>query len=277
MSDEWSKLTIDYQDTKVEMDLIIGWLSYYGAESVVEQEGILEVYVGRDSADTLVSNLESNASLSGIKVSKEEVENKNWNEVWESNFEPIQIGKVGIRAEFHEPIDAEMEIVIQPKMAFGTGHHETTYMMIEYISQLDMYEKSLLDYGCGTGILTVLAAKQGAKPIVAIDMQVEATENTKEHLDLNNIPSNSIKIYQSDISLLNDDKYNIILANINRHVLLSKAQEIKDRLEDNGTIIMSGILKSDEKKVRVLYEGLKFELVHTEYREEWCLFVFRVG
>lgn len=277
MKEEWSKLTIEYQETAIEKDLIIGWLSYYGAESVVEQETLLEVYVSREATVDLISNLENNASLSGIKISTEEVKNKNWNAVWESNFESIEIGNVGIRAEFHDPMDSEIEIIIQPKMAFGTGHHETTYMMIEYMSKMDMNDQAVLDYGCGTGILTVLASKRGAESIVAIDMQVEATENTKEHLKLNNISLDKIKIYQSDITLLNDDKYDTILANINRHVLLSKAQEIKDRLKDEGLLIMSGILKSDEKKVKVLYESLQFQLVDTQYKGEWCLFVYRKG
>ena len=159
-------------------------------------------------------------------------------------------------------------------MAFGTGHHETTNMMIEHMSNMEFKGKSVLDYGCGTGILAIFAHKLDAQQIVAIDMQEEAIDNTVEQMMLNDIPPIDIDVEQSDITFLDDKPFDIILANINRHVLLSKTADIHKRLKPNGQLIMSGILKSDEKKILSQYGSLGFELKDSKYQGEWCLFEF---
>ncbi len=277
MAEQYSKITLEFDRDKIDFDLLSGWLVYYGVESIVENDDKVESYVLTSDLPAVLEGLSTNQSLSEIIVSSEEVENKNWNEVWESNFEPIVIKNVGIRAEFHDPMDTEHEIIIQPKMAFGTGHHETTHMMIEYMSRMDYNDKSVIDYGCGTGILAIFAYKLGAKPIMAIDMQDEAVENTIEQSQLNGMTKKDIWVEQSDISFLDDKQYDIILANINRHVLLSKAEEIHKRLKPNGQLLMSGILKSDERKIMAHYEINGFVHLDTKYRGEWCLFRYEKG
>ena len=272
--ENYSKILLEFDKEKIDQDLLSGWLVYYGVESIVENEDNLESYVLTSELPAVLEGLSTNQSLSEVKVTSEEVENKNWNEVWESNFDPITINNVGIRAEFHEPMDTQYEIIIQPKMAFGTGHHETTNMMIEHMSNMDFKGKSVLDYGCGTGILAIFAHKLGAQPIVAIDMQEEAIDNTVEQMLLNDIPAIDIEVEQSDITFLDEKPYDIILANINRHVLLSKTADIQKRLKSNGQLIMSGILKSDEKKILSQYGSMGFELMDSKCQGEWCLFEF---
>ena len=274
MENKWSKITLDFDKEKIDQELLMGWLVYYGVESIVENDDNLESYVLTTGLDSVLEGLKTNQSLAEVKITTESVEDKNWNEVWEANFDPITINNVGIRAEFHDPMDTKYEIIIQPKMAFGTGHHETTNMMIEHMSNMDFKGKSVLDYGCGTGILAIFAHKLDAQQIVAIDMQEEAIDNTVEQMMLNDIPSIDIDVEQSDITFLDDKPFDIILANINRHVLLSKTADIHKRLKPNGQLIMSGILKSDEKKILSQYGSLGFELKDSKYQGEWCLFEF---
>jgi ribosomal protein L11 methyltransferase len=277
MAEKWSKITLEFDREKIDQELLSGWLVYYGVESIIDNDDNIESYVLTSELPAVLEGLSTNLSLSEVKVTSEEVEDKNWNEVWESNFDPLTINNVGIRAEFHDPMGTELEIIIQPKMAFGTGHHETTHMMIEHMSHMDFSGLSVLDYGCGTGILAILAYKLGAKPIMAIDMQDEAVENTIEQSQLNGMTKEDVWVEQSDISFLDDKQYDIILANINRHVLLSKAEEIHKRLKSSGQLLMSGILKSDEKKILAHYAVSGFVHQETQYRGEWCLFLFVKG
>ena len=274
MKESWSKITLIISEDNPNYELVMGWLVYFGVESIIENENNLEVYVDTNKLQAILDNIQSNSTFSDIEVSHEFVENKNWNEVWESNFNPIVVNNVGIRAEFHETMDTEIEIIIQPKMAFGTGHHETTEMMIDYMSQMTFDSKQTLDYGCGTGILSILAIKLGAPSVMAIDIQEEAIDNTKDQIKLNNLSRKQIQTHKLDIESLDKTKYDIILANINRHVLLTKGEEIRSRLNKDGLLIMSGILLSDEKKILKYYTSLKFNLDHSQYKGEWCLLTF---
>jgi ribosomal protein L11 methyltransferase len=274
MGDKWSKITLEFDKANIDQEMLMGWLVYYGVESIIENDNNLESYVLTSDLESVLEGLKTNQSLSGLNISTESIKDKNWNEIWESNFDPVIIGDVGIRAEFHSPMDTALEIIIQPKMAFGTGHHETTYMMIEYMSQQKFEGLSVLDYGCGTGILAILAHKLKAATIMAIDMQEEAVDNTVEQMMLNDIPPIELDVEQSDISFLDDTKYDVILANINRHVILGKTEEINKRIKVGGQLLISGILKTDEKKVLSQYESHGFTLKHTNYKGEWCLFIF---
>lgn len=275
MADQWSKLTIHFDKEKQEIEVLTAWLNYYSVESTVEGDGYVEAYFKVEQAEDAKDQIERNTNLNLEKLTLEEVENKNWNEVWESNFDPITVGNISIRAEFHEPIESEYEILIKPKMAFGTGHHQTTYMMLEQMSKMDFDNKFVLDYGCGTGILAVFALMRNASHLVAIDVQEEAIENTLEHIDLNNIERREITVFQEDIEQIKSYKYDIILANINRHVLLAKTKIIRKSLHPEGLLIASGILKSDERKILAAYIAEKFEVVDKVYKDDWCLFVLK--
>lgn len=174
----------------------------------------------------------------------EEIEQINWNEEWEKNFEPIDVGgKCHVRAPFHPKTNAEFDIVIEPKMSFGTGHHETTHMMIQHLLETDVANMKTLDMGCGTAILAILAEMKGAKPIDAIDIDNWCYLNSIENAERNNC--HEISVYEGDASLLKNKKYDLIIANINRNILLNDMHHYVDCLNKNGILLLSGFYNED--------------------------------
>ncbi|WP_309613120.1 50S ribosomal protein L11 methyltransferase [Flavobacterium sp.] len=174
----------------------------------------------------------------------EEIEQVNWNEEWEKNFEPIDVGgKCHVRAPFHPKTNAEFDIVIEPKMSFGTGHHETTHMMIQHLLETDVANMKTLDMGCGTAILAILAEMKGAKPIDAIDIDNWCYLNSIENAERNNC--HEISVYEGDASLLKNKTYDLIIANINRNILLNDMQQYVDCLNKNGILLLSGFYNED--------------------------------
>ena len=164
-----------------------------------------------------------------IAYTIEEIEQVNWNEEWEKNFEPIDVdGKCHIRAPFHPKTEAEFDIIIEPKMSFGTGHHETTHMMIQHLLETNVEGLKALDMGCGTAILAILAEMKGAKPIDAIDIDNWCFLNAIENTERNNC--SQISVFEGDASLLSNKKYDLIIANINRNILLNDMQTYVDCL-----------------------------------------------
>jgi ribosomal protein L11 methyltransferase len=195
---------------------------------------------------------------------------KNWNEVWESNFEPIQISdKIWVRATFHQPRpEFPYEIVIDPKMAFGTGHHETTSMMLDMMLSVDFEGKKVLDMGCGTGILAILAGRLKAADITAIDYDPICYESTIENAELNGI-NNIIAICGSK-EAIPDEQYDIILANINRNILLDQMPRYSEVLKPGGEIYFSGFYETpdlDIIKEEAYKHGLKY--VSHKKTKEW--------
>ena len=174
----------------------------------------------------------------------EEIEQVNWNEEWEKNFEPIDVNsKCHVRAPFHPKTYAEFDIVIEPKMSFGTGHHETTHMMIQHLLETNVSNLKTLDMGCGTAILAILAEMKGAKPIDAIDIDNWCYLNSIENAERNNC--HEISVYEGDASLLKGNKYDLIIANINRNILLNDMQQYVDCLNKNGILLLSGFYNED--------------------------------
>ncbi|SCX87407.1 50S ribosomal protein L11 methyltransferase [Flavobacterium caeni] len=179
-----------------------------------------------------------------ISYTVEEIEQVNWNEEWEKNFDPIDVdGKCHVRAPFHPKTDAEFDIVIEPKMSFGTGHHETTHMMIQHLLDMDVTDMKTLDMGCGTAILAILAEMKGAQPIDAIDIDNWCYLNSIENAERNNCTH--IAVYEGDASLLAGRKYDLIIANINRNILLADMQQYVDCLNPNGVLLLSGFYEED--------------------------------
>lgn len=179
-----------------------------------------------------------------ISYTFEEVEQVNWNEEWEKNFEPIDVdGKCHVRAPFHPKTDARFDIIIEPKMSFGTGHHETTHMMIQHILDMDVTNMKTLDMGCGTAILAILAEMKGAQPIDAIDIDNWCYLNSIENAERNNCTH--ISVYEGDAALLKDKKYDLIIANINRNILLNDMQQYVDCLNADGVLLLSGFYNED--------------------------------
>ena len=179
-----------------------------------------------------------------VSYTIEEIEEVNWNEEWEKNFESIEVdGICHVRAPFHPKTDAEYDIVIEPKMSFGTGHHETTHMMIQHLLETDVAGKKTLDMGCGTAILAILAEMKGAQPIDAIDIDNWCYLNSIENVERNNC--SQITVYEGEAALLKGKQYDVIIANINRNILLNDMQSYVDCLNKNGILLLSGFYNED--------------------------------
>ena len=242
-------------------EMLIAQLGYVGFESFVEQDNGVKAYIQKQEWNSKILEdvflLHSNEF--NITFEHNEIAQTNWNEEWEKNFNPIQVDDlVSIRAPFHTNPSLQFDIVIEPKMSFGTGHHETTHMMVQHLLALDLDTKKVLDMGCGTGILAIFAEMKGAKPIDAIDIDRWCYENSLENIQRNNC--NHITVYEGDASLLKE-KYDVIIANINRNILLSDMKTYTDCLNENGVLLLSGFYKEDIVIIEdeVNKHGLTFE------------------
>ncbi|MDB5281879.1 MAG: ribosomal protein methyltransferase, partial [Bacteroidota bacterium] len=198
--------------------------------------------------DMVITQILKDNEFQHIRFSSQLIKDRNWNEEWEKNFEPVVVaGKVAIRAPFHPQFNTEFEIVIEPKMSFGTGHHATTASVIELMLGEDFSNKSVLDFGSGTGVLAILAEKLKASNITAIDNEEWAYNNCVENIERNGCVH--IRAVRGDESYLFDQKFDIILANINRNVILQNISKWKLLLNETGLLIASGILVSDEHDI----------------------------
>ena len=227
-------------------EILIAELGLMGFESFVENEEGVVAYIQKQdwNAEILEEVTILNAPDFKITYVKTEVAQTNWNSEWEKNFEPIQVDDlVSIRAPFHENPNLKYDIVIEPKMSFGTGHHETTHMMVQHLVDVDIVGKKTLDMGCGTGILAIFAEMKGAKPIDAIDIDNWCYLNSIENIERNNCKH--IAVYEGDASLLTDKKYEVLIANINRNILLHDMQTFTNCLDTNGILLLSGFYKED--------------------------------
>lgn len=199
---------------------------------------------------------------------KKFIQEQNWNQVWESNFEPVIIDDfVAIRAPFHQTIpEVQHEIIIMPKMSFGTGHHATTYLMIQEMQKINFANKSVFDFGTGTGILSILASQLGASDIIAIDNDSWSINNASENFELNNISNISI-IHTSNIPM--GKQYDIILANINKNVILYCIPLFYKIMHFNSILLVSGLLVEDETDL--LFEANKhlFKVVDKTSKANW--------
>ena len=227
-------------------EILIAELGEKAFESFIETETGISAYVQKELwSENILEDIQIlDNSEFNISYTFEEIEQVNWNEEWEKNFEAIEVdGKCHVRAPFHEKTNAEYDIVIEPKMSFGTGHHETTHMMIQHILETDFTNKKTLDMGCGTAILAILAEMKGAQPIDAIDIDNWCYLNSIENAERNNCKH--ISVYEDDASLLAGKKYDIIIANINRNILLNDMQQYVDCLNTNGILFLSGFYTED--------------------------------
>ena len=202
-----------------------------------------------------------------IEYTFQEMPNINWNEEWEKNFEPINIDdKVLIRAEFHESVPGMHEIIIQPKMSFGTGHHETTYQMIQNILNFDCKGKKVLDMGCGTGILAMLTKKKGADYVEAIDIDDWAYQNAIENAKRNEL---DINLKLGDATVLGDTTFDMILANINRNILLEDGEKYIQVLSKGGSLFLSGFYEEDLAVIIKHFESLGLTFQSNTIRNRW--------
>lgn len=244
-------------------EILLAELGEKAFESFEETPTGISAYVQKDlwTEDILEDIFILQSDQFTITYRKEEIAQVNWNEEWEKNFDPIDVdGECYVRAPFHSATEAKYDIVIEPKMSFGTGHHETTFMMIRQILNNDMEGKRVLDMGCGTAILAILASLRGAKTVEAIDIDNWCYVNSMENVVRNNCQN--ITVFEGDASLLNaKPKYDVILANINRNILLNDMDKYVACLEKGGAIFFSGFYTEDISVIRKSAEsyGLSFE------------------
>jgi ribosomal protein L11 methyltransferase len=227
-------------------EILVAELGELPFESFVESEFGLTAYIQKElwTSAILDDLFVLQSPEFNISYTIEEIEQVNWNEEWEKNFEPIEVdGVCHVRAPFHPKTAAQYDIVIEPKMSFGTGHHETTHMMIQHLLHMDVQGKKTLDMGCGTAILAILAEMKGAQPIDAIDIDNWCYLNSIENAARNNCKH--ITVYEGDASLLVDQRYELIIANINRNILLADMTAYSRCLLPGGTLLLSGFYEED--------------------------------
>lgn len=243
-------------------DILIAELGEAGFESFVENEDGILAYIQKNDWNNRILDhigIMKNPSFQ-IEFDLGEIEQENWNATWERNFNPIQVtDQCVVRAPFHKRPEVAFDIVIEPKMSFGTGHHETTHMMLRFVLDTDFREKSVLDMGSGTGVLAILASMKGAERIDAIDIDHWCYLNAAENIKRNDCKN--ISVYEGDAGLLEGRKYDIILANINRNILLQDIPFYSSCLTEKGILFLSGFYTEDSAIITKKCEeaGLKFE------------------
>jgi ribosomal protein L11 methyltransferase len=238
-------------------DILIAELGEEGFESFVETEkGISAFIQKKDWHGDILKNIQILSSGEfRITFFYEEIEQVNWNTEWEKNFEPIMVNDtVSVRAPFHEKTDLPYDIIIEPKMSFGTGHHETTHLMIQQLLNVDLKDKTVLDMGSGTGILAIMAELRGAKSVDAIDIDDWCYENALENATRNNCTK--IRVFKGDAALLADKNYDVIIANINRNVLINDLPVYYKCLNKGGVLLLSGFYREDIPFIKKAATGL---------------------
>lgn len=251
-------------------DILIAELGEAGFESFVEnEEGVLAYIQKNDWSESILESVDIlENEIFKISFQVKEIEQENWNATWESNFNPIQVdNKCIVRAPFHEKPNVEFDIVIEPKMSFGTGHHETTHMMLQHILDHDFEGKSVLDMGSGTGVLAILTALKGANSIDAIDIDHWCYLNAKENITRNN--SEHINIFEGDVNLLIDQKYDVIIANINRNILLADIPKYAKCLNANGILFLSGFYVEDIPLISSKCNEVKLKFEKNLKKNNW--------
>jgi ribosomal protein L11 methyltransferase len=260
--------TVTPKDPAVE--ILIAELGSIGFESFVENENGVTGYIQKEDWNSNILNdiFVLNSDEFTIEYNQNEVAQTNWNAEWEKNFSPIQVDDlVSIRAPFHENPNLKYDIVIEPKMSFGTGHHETTHMMVQHLLQLDLENKKTLDMGCGTGILAIFAEMKGANPIDAIDIDNWCYENSLENVTRNNCEN--ISVFEGDSSLLVNKKYDLIIANINRNILLMDMKVYTNCLNENGVLLLSGFYEDDIPVIDAEVSKYNLKLENFIKRNNW--------
>lgn len=248
------------------VEILIAELGYMGFESFVETEAGVTAYIQKEDWNpTILEGIQIlDSEEFEISFTFSEIEQINWNQEWENNFNPIVVDNIcTVRAPFHEKTNTKFDIVIEPKMSFGTGHHETTHMMIQHILNNNFANKSVLDMGCGTAVLAILAELKGAKSIDAIDIDNWCYLNSLENVERNNCKH--ISVFEGDASLLKNKKYDIIIANINRNILLNDMETYASCLNKNGMLFLSGFYSDD---IHLITDECKKYLLNFEEKLE---------
>jgi ribosomal protein L11 methyltransferase len=260
-------------------DILIALLADAPFDTFEETETGLNAYIPAQEvlvkeADAHIQTLTEDYKFT---YSKTFIPGQNWNEIWESNFPPVVVDDFcAVRADFHDPIEGvQYEMVITPKMAFGTGHHETTWMCMKALRHLPVAGASVLDYGCGTGVLAILAAKLGASRLEAVDIEEESYRSTIENSQRNGTPQ--IVARCGILSDVQGRDFDLILANINRNVILDSLPRLAELTTAYGLLLVSGILREDETTIIAAAQAVGFKPQWLEQRGNWLCIFFAKG
>ena len=251
-------------------DILLAELGELGFDSFVETEDGLQAYILEEyyKEDLLKYVFVLNNPEFEITYNTKIIEQVNWNAEWEKNFTPIVVSdNCRVRAPFHDKGNEEYDIIIEPKMSFGTGHHATTHMMIQHILKDDFIGKKVLDMGCGTAVLAILAEMRGAGPLDAIDIDEWCYLNSIENAERNNCTK--ITVEQGDASLLSNRKYDIIIANINRNILLNDMKTYTNCLSKDGVIYLSGFYDEDLDLIKSECTNQGLTYVNHYVKDQW--------
>jgi ribosomal protein L11 methyltransferase len=269
----WIELTVGFSDVNDEKrDIAIAVLADIGYESFSDSPSGINAYISNSlfSVDTVMaSGLFDIPVLSGIEISHRAIERVNWNHEWEKNFEPVIVAdRLSVRAPFHpRPQNVDFDIVIEPKMSFGTGHNQTTALMAELLLNQNVKGLKVLDMGCGTGILAILASMKGATEVKAVDIDEWACINTQENCRTNNC---SIDVSKGDISSVSGERYHLVMANITRNILIENMNILCSCVKEGGTLFLSGFYSEDLRKITEATGGEGFIPVTVLSKDEWC-------
>jgi ribosomal protein L11 methyltransferase len=255
-------------------DILVAELSTAGYYGFLEEEGNLKAYIEAALFDE--NGLDAVVSQYGVTVHIVEIPETNWNADWESSFQPVVVADfVAIRADFHAPVQhVQQEIVITPKMSFGTGHHATTFLVLEAMQQFDWQSKEVLDFGTGTGVLAILAEKLGAANVLAIDNNQWSIENAIENCKAN--LCTKIQIVDAE-KIPEGITFDGILANINKHVLIEHCDAICKALKNTGILLLSGLLLADEEDIVKLYHTNIGMPLFVKRRNNWILIAYSIN
>jgi ribosomal protein L11 methyltransferase len=269
------QITIETGDSD-ESDIFVARLSHAGFEGFEEEPRKLIAYIPESlyevaNVEQIIAEVKGLADPFHTLFKTETIEPRNWNAEWEKEFEPVVVNDFCVvRAHFHEPLPGiRHDLVITPKMSFGTGHHATTFMMIVAMQDLDFRQRSVLDFGTGTGVLAILAEKLGAESVLAIDNDEWSIENARENIAVNGCEK--VRIEQKD-TLTEAGQFDIILANINLRVILENLAVLRQHLKQKGVFIGSGVLESDEEKISIKAANAGFTIEPIMTRDSWMSF-----
>lgn len=266
-------LRLDCKPCSEDMtDLLADTLAGVGFESFVADGNGLSAYIpesayNREETARTVAEFPYNVA---IRLSEQFIEGRDWNEEWEKNyFQPIRIGeKCAVRSSFHAPTGAEIEIVVDPRMAFGTGHHATTSQMMSFLLDMDLKGKKVIDMGTGTGILSILATKLGASSATGIEIDPAAAENARDNCRLN---GSDAEILTGDATLLSAlAPADVFLANINRNIILADLSRYASAIAGGGELLLSGFYSSDIPLIESACERIGFELAEVRKEDDWA-------
>ena len=249
-----------------DVDMVIAMLSHIDFDGFEETETMLKAYISK--GEFKEANVKVIADEYALTYTIENIQPQNWNAVWESNFEPVVIDDfVAVRAHFHEASESvQHEIVITPKMSFGTGHHATTTMMIQQMRNLDFVGKTVLDFGTGTGILSILAEKLGSADVLAIDNDKWSIENSRENIERNFCKNIRIEQrHDADVKR----SFDVVLANINRNIIIENLFFLSTQLNEGGNLLLSGLLAEDEQIILSEIKNHQLKHINTLHRLQW--------